>query len=168
MAFDLKYKKYASLIKDDLFLHPYGDHGVKHAQRVLYLANQLAKKHCVTEAEWHCLALACCYHDIGRIHDLEDELHGHLSVQKMLKLELDSQANLSDAEFDIVSTLIIYHAMPDRHMPRENNARTVLLWKILKDADALDRIRFDDLDVSYLRLPESKGLIPLAHELILH
>lgn len=39
-----------------------------------------------------------------------------------------------------------------------------MLYQILKDADALDRVRFgiSTLDVSYLRLPISHKLVPLA------
>lgn len=42
--------------------------------------------------------------------------------------------------------------------------RTWLLYQILKDADALDRVRFGiyDLDVYQLRLPISHKLVPLA------
>ena len=42
--------------------------------------------------------------------------------------------------------------------------RTWLLYQILKDADALDRVRFGiyDLDVNQLRLPISHKLVPLA------
>ena len=87
---------------------------------------------------------------------------------KIQQLKLDVASQLTSDDTEIVFLLITYHAMADSYLPSDCDDRTVLLWKIIKDADALDRIRFDDLNIKYLRLPESKGLIQLAHELIFH
>ena len=48
--------------------------------------------------------------------------------------------------------------------------RVKILFQIMKDADALDRVRFgmgnDGLDVKFLRLAVSPRLIPVAHVLL--
>lgn len=53
--------------------------------------------------------------------------------------------------------------LADRSM-KEAWATPWILYQILKDADALDRVRFSiyDLDVNQLRLPISHRLVPLA------
>lgn len=165
MEQEISFREYDKLIRDDLFLHPYGDHGIKHTRRVLYLAFQLAKKYSLNPKEWKLLALACCYHDIGRVNDITDYTHGRRSVNKCLKLKLPQAHNLSDEEWEIVSDLMHYHAVPDSHFTR-NDQRILLLFKILKDADGLDRVRFNDLNIKYLRLPDSKGLIPMATKMV--
>jgi HD superfamily phosphodiesterase len=166
MNSDLKYKQYANLIQDDLFLHPYGDHGVMHSKRVLYLAFQLAKHYNLTQSEWKQLAIACCYHDIGRVNDFPDSQHGYDSVNKMIQLGLNEKADLSKDELEVVQQLMIYHAIDDDCFPNDKGEQVELLWKIIKDADALDRLRFDDLDPKYIRLKASMGLIPLAKQLL--
>ena len=40
------------------------------------------------------------------------------------------------------------------------------VFRVLKDADALDRVRLGDLDVSYLRFPESVQRVDRAWELL--
>lgn len=71
-----------------------------------------------------------------------------------------------------VSFLIEYHCLDD-YLAEEylksadtirSKKRTWLLYQILKDADALDRVRFGiyGLDVNQLRLPISHKLVPLA------
>ncbi len=71
-----------------------------------------------------------------------------------------------------VNFLIEYHCLDDK-LTKEYlksadtiraRKRTWLLYQILKDADALDRVRFGiyDLDVSQLRLLISHKLVPLA------
>lgn len=163
---EISFKKYDNLIKEDLFLLPYGVHGISHARRVLYLACNLAKYYKLTEREWHMLAIACCYHDIGRTNDLYDELHGLKSVRKLTKLGLDTEACLTDMEAHVVNILIVYHALPDEYYPFKKNERWQLLYQILKDADGLDRMRFGDLDTKYLRLDQSKELVDFELRLL--
>lgn len=42
------------------------------------------------------------------------------------------------------------------------------LIALLKDADALDRVRLDDLDQRYLRHPEARGMVAFAQALFAH
>ena len=71
-----------------------------------------------------------------------------------------------------ISFLIKYHCLSDQSAAEylettdssRAKKRTWLLYQILKDADALDRVRFGiyGLDVNQLRLPISHKLVPLA------
>lgn len=158
------YTKYQQYVDAHLFLSPFGDHGVGHTKRVLYLASEIAKSYALNDAEERILALACCYHDIGRTHDWTDDGHGKDSADKMVRLKLDRLHNLSSEELDSVLNLIIMHSLDDELFI--GGEREVLLYKILKDADALDRLRFDDLNEKYLRLPESQEMIPTVLNLL--
>ena len=160
------YTRYQQHVDAHLFLSPFGDHGVGHTKRVLYLASEIAKSYALDESEEKILALACCYHDIGRTHDWTDDGHGKDSANKMVRLKLDKLHSLSQSELDSVLNLIVMHSLDDELFV--GTERELLLYKILKDADALDRLRFDDLNEKYLRLPESKRMIQTALGLIAH
>lgn len=159
------YTQYKNLIKDDLFLRPYSVHGISHSKRVLWLTSQIADVIQLNHREEIILALACCYHDIGRINDCYDEEHGALSAKKVIKLGLLDGYGLNQEEIELILGLITLHSMPDDYFVDRD--RPLLLYQILKDADALDRIRLgeDDLDPAYLRLEVSKGLIQTAVDL---
>lgn len=157
------YTNFKHNIKDELFLFPYSCHGVKHAKRVLWLAAVIAENYNLTESERNALGYACCFHDIGRINDYTDLSHGRLSAEKALQLNLLNDT-ISKRDIDTILMLITYHSVDDQWFV--GNERECLLYKILKDADALDRVRFgDDLDINYIRLDVSKTMIDAAKEL---
>lgn len=159
------YTQYKNLIKDDIFLHPYSVHGITHSKRVLWLASQIADIIQLNHREEIILALACCYHDIGRVNDCYDEEHGALSAKKVIRLGLLDGYELNNDEIELILGLITMHSLPDNLFVGRD--RPLLLYQILKDADALDRIRLGkgDLDPAYLRLEVSKGLIGVAEDL---
>ena len=80
--------------------------------------------------------------------------------------------NTSRSADPVISFLIEYHCLADdlaeEYLKSTDTIRarkrTWLLYQILKDTDALDRVRFGiyDLDVKQLRLPISHKLVPLA------
>ena len=157
------YNEYKQFVDPTLFFRPFGDHGVGHAKRVLYLAMKLAEKHGLSDNDKKVLALACCYHDIGRWNDWTDDEHGKKSAEKFLKLKLNKKHGLSNGELEIVLDLIVFHSLDDEMWEREKGR---LMYQILKDADALDRLRFNDLDEKYLRLPESREMIGFEMSLL--
>lgn len=160
------YKEYVGKIKDEHYEEPYGIHGVRHIKRVLYLAEQISAHYDLTEKEKKILALSVCYHDIGRWHNEVDPEHGKLSAIKMTELGLLDGEDLDSAEKELVCRLITCHCLRDdsfKGTPREE-----LLFRIVKDADGLDRVRIFDLDPYYLRLPESRELTDCAWMLFLN
>ena len=110
------------------------------------------------------LMQAITFHDIGRQNGDEDPKHGEYSTAIY-------KENHSDP---VVEFLIQYHCIDDKKAKKaldsdtriEDKQKALLLYNILKDADALDRVRFGlrDLDVRYLRIPISKQLVLTADQ----
>lgn len=113
----------------------------------------------ITAAEWH---------DVGRTNDDIDFNHGLQSYKHYIKRT--GKTN------DILKFLIKYHCRDDNVAKKEwekkfqSHPDKKIIWHIfciLKDADALDRLRFgfSSLDINYFRLENSKFLIPAAAKL---
>lgn len=144
-------------INDDL------EHGKLHSLRVLLYSLVLGKLKGLNESNLHLLSLASIYHDIGRIDNSVDDFHGLRSREIY---ERDN--NVDD---DVVKFLIEYHCIDDNialqtladsNIQNKDEAKELLF--ILKDADALDRLRFGlyGLDFTYLRNVESIRMILFA------
>ncbi len=138
-------------------LHEIYDHDKRHSARVLFLAYMIIQtgKIRLSEVELEQLRMAIVYHDIGRTNDAEDISHG-VASRKVFEKHFSNPT---------VDFLIQYHCIDDKvadvHL---TNSRTRLLYQIIEDADALDRVRFGlaHSDVNYLRLSISHKLVPLA------
>lgn len=164
-----KYRKGVEQILRLYKLHQRGgtDHGKLHTARVLFLALTIiqAGKSRLNRAELSQLTNAIVFHDIGRKNDRVDDGHGKASREVYEK-------NAGSSADPAVCFLIEYHCLDDKLAEEylkstdtiRARKRTWLLYQILKDADALDRVRFGiyDLDVNQLRLPISHKLVPLA------
>lgn len=142
-----------------------GDHDMVHSARVLFLALSIiqAGRIKLSNKELEQLSEAIVYHDIGRNDDEVNDAHGAAS-----RKIYEGSKRSPDA---ITTFLIEYHCLNDEpaqdyltHSPIKGKSRAWLLYQIMKDADALDRVRFGifDLDVNFLRLPISHKLVPLA------
>lgn len=140
-------------------------HSPLHSVRVLCLALLLGILYRLNHTDLVNLATAIIYHDLGRIDDSVDDLHGKRGAEIFLKNKISSKIDR-----EIVSFLIEYHCLDDNigneyiEKNFDNSERARLLFNIIKDADALDRIRLgkDGLDISYLRLNESKKMTLIA------
>ena len=142
-------------------------HGKLHTARILFLALAIiqAGKIKLNPMERTQLLTAIVFHDIGREDDGVDDDHGKTSREVY---ETSVGKSLDPA----VSFLIEYHCLDDNLAEEylkttetiRAKKRAWLLYQILKDADAIDRVRFGiyDLDVNQLRLPISHKLVPLA------
>ena len=138
-----------------------------HSAQVLFLALMIIQvgKIKLNPMERKQLLNAIVFHDIGRTNDGIDSSHGKAS-QEIYEKNAGSSADPA------VCFLIEYHCLSDTLAEEylksadiiRAKKRTWLLYQILKDADALDRVRFGiyDLDVNQLRLPISHKLVPLA------
>lgn len=137
------------------------EHGKQHALRVLFLAIAIAKEHCTPE-ECDKICTAAVWHDCGRGCPGE---HGAAGAEFYRK-----NAWTVDDE---VAFLIRWHSMDDGLCKKAANKLSIsaakkerllnMLW-VLKDADALDRVRFGfrNLDVTQLRFKTSKELTLVA------
>lgn len=112
---------------------------------------------------------AVIYHDIGRTNDDVDDSHG--------KASRDIYAADRKHENPGTGFLIEYHCLDDAVARRDLEAlslpnvdRIWLLYTILKDADALDRVRFGlrYLNPKYLRNDTAHKILPVAQLCLEH
>ena len=104
-------------------------------------------------------------HDLGKRSDREGAEHGFNSSE----LYNDKMSELiSDVLIkDRILQAVQFHSVEDKDCP--NHVKQDIIWKVLKDADALDRSRFagKGCDKSYLRLdiyqsPSGQNIFDLA------
>lgn len=134
-------------------------HGVDHMARVFILqeliCNKFEDKGVAVNRE--VVRWAAATHDVGRIDDGVDIEHGRRSAQ-WIKNNLSNQ--MSPEILHEVTYIVRWHVPPDCKAPKMTTE-----LKALKDADALDRVRLGDLDISYLRTDAALDLVSLAEDL---
>lgn len=164
------YESCSSLLADKYFHNPYGIHGLSHTHRVLLLSLILSYMENISGNDRKLLCLAALYHDIGRSNDNFDPQHGRESYKKAVSQHLIA---LKSQEQEIVRFIIENHCINDHQalslISRYNvkdTERLLILYKLFKDADGLDRIRINDLDISKLRTPSAPKLLLVARELL--
>lgn len=157
------YEKYGNAISSSWFEKPNGVHGLKHTKNVLYLSGVLADLQELDDRQKAIIAVASIFHDIGRIDDSVDSAHGIKSRKKLQGLSCFSQIKeyFTEEELREVERLICYHCIADSKYPSKDHR----MLDCLKDADALDRVRFGGLDSDYLRLGGSQTLEMLARRI---
>jgi len=136
------------------FLRPRSIHGLTHTRRVLIHAVALAEPAGLDAVEFEALVHAVSWHDISRTHDGWDPLHGRRSVARIEKLALAHDL-YPEVEIPLLFA-VEWHSTDDdlavqaaAEIPGVES-RLRVLW-VLKDADGLDRVRINDLDVTSLR-----------------
>lgn len=136
-------------------------HRFSHIYRVMIGTALIARK--IKEPRLGLLAfIAAFIHDLARENDGHDPHHGRrASETKLPKLtHLLSKYDITAEEYDIIAKASTYHSEQMRDRVSDKCFKTC---KILSDADALDRCRFqneqDILNVSYLRFQESRSCI---------
>jgi len=166
------FKYYSTKLKPEYFHNPFGIHGIPHTRRVLLLGLILAHLENISPRGSELLSLCALYHDIGRMNDNYDPHHGRESFKRLSRLDLLAKIeNKNDQE--IIHFIINNHCVNDRKAFKgidkyhiNNKAEALRLFKIFKDADGLDRIRINDLDISQLRNDSAKKLPLLARQLL--
>lgn len=145
-------------------------HGIDHNIRVSLYGYYIGLKYKLDKCDMKLLLEACKYHDIGRINDIEDDLHGFRSAKK-----LESFERLNKNDMKILSAMVTYHSVDDELFLNiakiydvNDLERLRILCNILKDSDALDRVRGCGwgLNTKYLRTDISKEMIYLSYELL--
>ncbi len=156
-------------VRPDGFDGSTGIHGVGHTRRVLVHACEIAGELGLCAWECEALELAACWHDIGRTHDGADHYHGAKSAVKVVGLGL--QAGIEPAVLEVALFAVTHHCGDEAHAEQGthwtiNPAATRRVFRVLKDADGLDRVRLGDLDPAMLRHDISRERIDRAWELL--
>lgn len=150
-------------------------HGLLHCKRVLFASCILASHYSLSIRDSNILSFCAMLHDIGRDNDDEDNIHGIKSWDFIKNIYIHNSLNEADRE--ISRFIIENHCIDDEKAIKNicnykirNKKRAINLLKLLKDADALDRVRYGDdaLDINYLRFDMSKSLVKLSKEMLLY
>ncbi len=159
------------------FAHRSHLHGARHTQRVHIHAQRLVRELRWDDTDSRLALSTALWHDIGRTHDGVEPEHGARSVERTR--ELGFLQPLAPEEAALVSFAIALHSRSDEHARQEvaewHEARRLaeperalrILW-LLKDADALDRVRlgwWDTTDPTQLRHPEAVAMMEFAVQL---
>ena len=171
----------APQVPDEWFFHRSRLHGASHTKRVHIHAQRLLGQLGWSDTDAELVLCAALWHDIGRVGDGIEPGHGAASAARADALGLS--AGLAPAEAAVVRFAIVRHSLRD-HDAEEHAAELAgsadearrlaeperalrVLW-LLKDADALDRVRLgfgEGADPAQLRHPETEALIPFASHL---
>lgn len=165
-----------------------GLHGAKHIRRVYLLVLRLTVELGKSgpqpgmpqpDGRLGDLALhAALWHDLGRTHDGVEPGHGARSAERVLELGMTAHLPADDAALVLFAVrnhsladdegrdaaFATYHTATAGDGPE---AALTVLW-LLKDADALDRVRLapgDGCDPGQLRYAASRELLPFATRL---
>ena len=157
---------------DTDILHKSYIHGQGHIERVMLLGALIARGEKLTKHETALLLFACSYHDIGRVNDRRDDLHGRRSAMMIEEKGLwEHFGEGSEDELRAVQAAICTHSINDtmfEELAEEFGVKEELMplcrtvCFCLKDADNLDRVRLHDLDAKYLRSEASQNLVKTA------
>ena len=125
-------------------------HGIAHTARVLFASHLLANAINLSNDERNACYVAAIIHDLGKRSDREGAEHGYNSMIRFKDriCELIDSSSLANRILQSVQ----YHSVADKDCP--SSIQNDIIWKVLKDADALDRSRFGGkgCDKSFLRL----------------
>ena len=143
-------------------------HGKNHNIRVSIYTLIIVNSGKYSKEDIEILLEASKYHDIGRVNDEDDLAHGKRSSDILDFLN----KKYSDIDMKYLKSIVEAHSIPDskkdiilKKNKLDDKERYHRLLDVLKDADALDRVRTNDLDTSYLRTEKSKELEAFAREL---
>lgn len=146
-------------------------HTKLHCARVLLYALLIGRQKNLAGDEMEVLAQAAVFHDSRRQDDWLDVGHGGRAAAFYAEYCRQHSGVRYDER---TQNIIAYHDQNDTEgiaVLEELESRLpdgVLLYRIFKDADGLDRFRLgaDTLDVTMLRTQEAKGFVDFARELV--
>lgn len=159
-------------------------HGLYHSQKVTYFAYLIGKVQNLDKNDMKILLDASKYHDIGRDDDNESNLHGFISAKKIDSVvSYENEADMyylkaivdDHCRNDERDTNIVFSYWESEYQEKYGEDKKLdferfkTLSDILKDADALDRKRFQNcsavLEEKFLRTETSKKLVKEAENI---
>lgn len=145
-------------------------HTKSHCARVLLLSLLIGHQKGLSDEEKDALGMAAVFHDSRRLDEGIDRGHGGRAAAYY-----KDYCREHDLRYDAGTYYIIYYHDQDDSLglseikkSSDLSERTVLLYQIFKDADALDRFRLgpDGLNAKFLRTEEARRLVDFAKELL--
>ncbi len=165
------FQEVMSDFKEEFFIDD-NIHGISHNERVALLACYIGIQEGLNDDELRLVLEAAKYHDIGRGFEGN---HGQYSAIIIDRNKEHIFPNLSEDEINTIKALCHGHSVDDKRYIEiaklygiENIEKFKKLLDIVKDADALDRVRlprFGQLEEKYLRTETSKRIIDFSKEL---
>lgn len=145
-------------------------HTKYHCARVLLLALVIGQQMGLNNEEMDTLSMAAVFHDSRRLDDWLDTGHGKRAAEYYKESYYKYDISFNQETYYIMS----YHDQDDAlglsEIRRSQDIResSILLYKVFKDADALDRFRLgpNGLDVNMLRTKEATKLVDFAKYLL--
>lgn len=149
-------------------------HECDHSARVAILGIGIGLLEKLNDIDIKMLKLAGIFHDSGRVDDTANALHGVTGASNVMNSIIDENFKRD------IAVMVEYHAIDDNEdelleimdkydIASDKREHLRLLCSCLKDADALDRVRFGCseycLDKRLLRTKSSFELISFAEEL---
>lgn len=172
------------IIEKNLYPNEGKNHNIGHIERVILFTRLIGELEFVNEEgvlDEHLfkMAVECAkYHDCGRENDRVDRKHGLKSAEKMLNVIDGSH---SEMDKKMMAVAIEYHEEVDDEYKFDKicknyelydeklKEQTKKLANCLKDADALDRTRFQNqeakLDEKKLRTKTAKELVTVSESI---
>lgn len=173
----------SDLYKNEFFTSSF-QHNIYHIQRVMFFSQIIAQNEGISEKDLKLLLLAAALHDSGKTRDRRDGEHGKNSAEIAGEYLQNNINSISKEDIKIIQIAIEYHTIREDEKGRinvtelkelcqkynvsmTNLERIEIISSILKDADALDRTRFDTqntLNIDSLRTntARNKFLIDFA------
>lgn len=146
-------------------------HGLLHILRVLFLSLIYIYNSgdALSESDRQILIYFSLLHDLGRVTEDVDDVHGERSVEQIHKRGIRLRGiRLSRKEYRIAELIIAQHCrdddtgiaaiMAEPGLSRKEKEHTIHLYHIYKDMDGLDRVRFNGLDYRILRTRYARRL----------
>ena len=145
-------------------------HTKEHCARVLLLALIIGHKFCLSDEDMDALSMAAIFHDSRRIDDWLDKGHGKRAAEYYKDYCYENNIPFDNRAYYIMS----YHDQDDAvgllEIEKLFNVKEncILLYKIFKDADGLDRFRLgpNGLNINMLRTKEAIELVDFAKYLL--
>lgn len=147
-------------------------HTQEHAARVLLYVLLLAKREGLTPEDAELLAAAALFHDTRRIDDGFDVGHGRRGAEYYWEFCMSHSLPFWEVSYRIME----YHDRDDKlgekafALMGKEKEKGLQLYRIFKDADALDRYRLGPgkgaLDERYLRTDAARELMGFAKKTV--
>lgn len=171
------------LISKNMYEFEGKNHNICHIEKVILFSQIIAKQELLLEdgtldKHSYDLLIECAkFHDCGRQNDNVDKRHAIKSAEKMVML---LKEKYDDIDLRIMAVAVEYHEELDNDnkfericskysLSGESKQIAKKIAVCLKDADALDRTRFKNLDAKLkqdmLRTETAKKIVPIAKDL---